>query len=242
MVQPIGPLMWEHRLIEKIVPFIKIEVSRIEEGSEVDQRFIESAVDFFRVYADKTHHGKEEDILFKDLEEKQIKKEHKRVMDELVLEHVTARSKVSRLEDANNRWIDGDEGALDVIGQMLMELAELYSDHIEKEDKHFFHPIMKYFSQREQSDILRRFNEFDQNMIHWKYRQVMDKMGGENHLTQHREADGKKYRCSVCGYIYDPEKGDPENSVDPGTGFKELPDIWVCPVCYAAKNEFVKLP
>lgn len=79
-------------------------------------------------------------------------------------------------------------------------------------------------------------------MIHWKYRQVMDKLGGENHLTQHREADGKKYRCSVCGYIYDPEKGDPENSVDPGTGFKELPDIWVCPVCYADKNEFLKLP
>jgi len=48
----------------------------------------------------------------------------------------------------------------------------------------------------------------------------------------------KKYVCDVCGYVYDPAVGDPENGVDPGTAFKDLPDGWVCPVCGAGKDEF----
>ena len=48
----------------------------------------------------------------------------------------------------------------------------------------------------------------------------------------------KKYVCTVCGYVYDPEEGDPDNGVKPGTPFDELPDEWVCPVCGAAKEEF----
>ncbi|MBD2214353.1 rubredoxin [Calothrix sp. FACHB-156] len=47
-----------------------------------------------------------------------------------------------------------------------------------------------------------------------------------------------KYICSVCGYEYDPEIGDPDSGVEPGTNFEELSDDWVCPVCGAAKEEF----
>jgi flavin reductase (DIM6/NTAB) family NADH-FMN oxidoreductase RutF/rubredoxin len=53
--------------------------------------------------------------------------------------------------------------------------------------------------------------------------------------------DMAKYRCKVCGYIYDPEKGDPEGDIKPGTPFEELPDSWTCPVCGAAKSEFEKV-
>jgi rubredoxin len=48
----------------------------------------------------------------------------------------------------------------------------------------------------------------------------------------------KKYRCLMCGYIYDPKKGDPENGVKPGTPFEDLPEDWVCPECGAGKEEF----
>ena len=48
----------------------------------------------------------------------------------------------------------------------------------------------------------------------------------------------KKYVCEVCGYVYDPEKGDPESGVRPGIPFSDLPDDWVCPVCGAAKDQF----
>lgn len=51
-------------------------------------------------------------------------------------------------------------------------------------------------------------------------------------------SDVKKYVCEVCGYVYDPEKGDPESGVEPGIPFEKLPDDWVCPVCGAAKSEF----
>ncbi len=49
-----------------------------------------------------------------------------------------------------------------------------------------------------------------------------------------------KYVCTVCGYVYDPEKGDPENNIPAGTKFEDLPEDWVCPVCGAEKSAFEK--
>ncbi len=46
------------------------------------------------------------------------------------------------------------------------------------------------------------------------------------------------YICSVCGYEYDPETGDPDNDIAPGTAFESLPEDWVCPVCGAGKEDF----
>ena len=48
----------------------------------------------------------------------------------------------------------------------------------------------------------------------------------------------KKYICEVCAYVYDPEKGDPDNGVAPGTPFEKIPDSWVCPECGAGKDVF----
>ncbi len=48
----------------------------------------------------------------------------------------------------------------------------------------------------------------------------------------------KKYVCTVCGYVYDPEVGDPDNGIAPGTSFEELPEDWVCPVCGVGKDSF----
>lgn len=47
-----------------------------------------------------------------------------------------------------------------------------------------------------------------------------------------------KYVCTVCGYIYDPELGDPDNGVAPGTAFEDLEDDWVCPLCAVGKDMF----
>ncbi len=55
------------------------------------------------------------------------------------------------------------------------------------------------------------------------------------------ESAVSKYKCTVCGYIYDPAVGDPDSGVAPGTAFESLPDDWVCPVCGAAKSEFEKI-
>jgi len=47
-----------------------------------------------------------------------------------------------------------------------------------------------------------------------------------------------KYVCEVCGYVYDPQQGDPDNGIDPGTKFEDVPDDWECPVCGASKDDF----
>jgi len=49
-----------------------------------------------------------------------------------------------------------------------------------------------------------------------------------------------KWVCSVCGYVYDPQDGDPDNEIEPGTSFDDLPDDWTCPVCGATKDLFGK--
>ena len=51
----------------------------------------------------------------------------------------------------------------------------------------------------------------------------------------------EKWQCIVCGYVYDPEKGDPDNGVDPGTPFENVPDDWICPDCGAPKDQFEKM-
>jgi rubredoxin len=50
-----------------------------------------------------------------------------------------------------------------------------------------------------------------------------------------------QYKCNVCGYIYGPEKGDPDGGIKPGTPFDEIPDSWACPVCGATKDMFTKM-
>lgn len=64
-----------------------------------------------------------------------------------------------------------------------------------------------------------------------------------SYIEEKKEAAPKmaKYKCTVCGYVYDPELGDPDGGIKPGTSFEEIPDDWVCPVCGAAKSEFEKI-
>ena len=48
----------------------------------------------------------------------------------------------------------------------------------------------------------------------------------------------KKYVCMPCGYEYDPEVGDPDSGIAPGTAFEDIPDDWVCPLCGVGKEDF----
>jgi len=64
-----------------------------------------------------------------------------------------------------------------------------------------------------------------------------------SYIEEKKEAMPKmdKYKCSVCGWIYDPELGDQDGGIPPGTPFEKLPDDWICPVCGAAKDQFEKM-
>jgi len=51
----------------------------------------------------------------------------------------------------------------------------------------------------------------------------------------------EKWECTICGYIYDPAEGDPDNGIAPGTPFETLPEDWTCPDCGVGKEEFEKV-
>ena len=68
---------------------------------------------------------------------------------------------------------------------------------------------------------------FNKNYINYLY--ILNYQGGKYM---------QKYICTVCSYVYDPEEGDPDNGVDAGTAFKDIPEDWTCPVCGAEKDEF----
>jgi hemerythrin-like domain-containing protein len=131
-MKPIGPLMREHRLIERIVPVLNTELKRIDNGEEADVELLTAAVDFFRTYADRTHHGKEEDILFRELARRPLSPEHKTTMDELIQEHIYARKTVSALIAARDAYSGGDKGAAKDIVGLIKELISFYPAHIEK--------------------------------------------------------------------------------------------------------------
>lgn len=182
-MQPIGPLMIEHRLIERMLALMGRELTRIRDNTAVDPEFafvdgvfIDLAVDFIRTYADHCHHGKEEDILFAELAKKDLAPEHRETMEELIREHLWGRETVSKLVEAKKNYLRDQKDALTALLQHLGELVEFYPRHIEKEDKHFFVPCMNYFTQEEKEVMLQRMHDFDREMIHHKYRQVVEGM------------------------------------------------------------------
>ena len=88
----------------------------------------------------------------------------------------------------------------------------------------------------------------DKPMTYEYYHKVKGGFSPKNAPTYVGEVDKEKkemekmdkYVCKVCGYVYDPKKGDPDNEIKPGTKFENLPDDWVCPVCGARKDQFEK--
>lgn len=67
------------------------------------------------------------------------------------------------------------------------------------------------------------------------YNKILDKK-----INDKEEKKMDKYVCNVCGYVYDPDKGDPDNGIKPGTKFEDVPKEWVCPICGASKDQFEK--
>ena len=174
-MQARAPLMIEHRLIERMLSVIKDVASKIESKHMVDPVFVDTAVDFIRMYADRTHHGKEEDILFRELKKKPMTDEDRRVMRELIEEHVFGRRTTAAIVELNDRYRSGDETALAGIVEKLQTLIEFYPKHIEKEDKVFFPSSRAYFTEEEDQAMLAEFMKFDQKMIHEKYKSVVEK-------------------------------------------------------------------
>jgi hemerythrin-like domain-containing protein len=173
---PIGPLMIEHRLIERIIKLWRKEQDIIVSSRKPNLCFIDSAIDFMRTYADRCHHGKEEDILFCALRQKPLPEQLKKILDELLEEHKIARKTVAALAAAKDKYAAGSLDALGSIVESITAITTLYPSHIQKEDKQFFIPVMDYFTGQEKDKMLEDFRLFDQSLIHEKYKSMVAAM------------------------------------------------------------------
>jgi len=179
-MKPIGPLMREYRLIERMVDILEKELIKIKKTNEVNTNLILIGVDFFRTYADRTHHGKEEDILFRDLKKKNITSNLKNIIKRLEQDHQLARKIVTDLSNQNNNYIQGKTNSIKEITNNLEKLVTLYPVHIETEDKEFFYPCIDYFTEDEQQKMLQEFYDFDKKIIHEKYLQIIENQENED--------------------------------------------------------------
>jgi len=175
-MKPIVPLKTEHGLIDQMIKLARDETLKIATSDAFNPAFIDTLVDFLRTYADETHHGKEEDILFRDLRDKDLSADDLQLMEELVQEHVDAREMVGALVAAKERHLQGDHEALETVIRNLAGLIELYPEHIKKEDNVFFPASMAYLTASEQKAMLEEMYEVDRQMIHRKYQSVVQRV------------------------------------------------------------------
>lgn len=173
---PAGPLIAEHRVIERVIAVMESQLEAITVQGVADPRMIDRITDFIRTYADRCHHGKEEDVLFRELAKKGLDPLLEAEMRELIEDHVRARAMTRALAEANERYAAGEMDALGEIEHSMRQLAEFYPAHIEKEDRHFFKPSIAYLSDDEREAMLREFSELDRTLIHEKYRLFAEEM------------------------------------------------------------------
>ncbi len=175
---PAGPLIAEHRLMERYLGLMRREAARIDRGEKPDRILAERLIDFFKTYAHRCHYGKEEEILFRRLYGKRISPEHKKGLDALVLDHIRERDLIDRLEIAQDKFWLGETEALGEILANLKGVLKFYPRHMQREEEEFFPAGMGYFSGAELKDMLQDFAGFDRNLIHEKYRSVADRYEG----------------------------------------------------------------
>ena len=166
-IEPIEILFKEHKTIRKMIMFLKKLEQDEKKIEQMTPIYFDHIIDFFHTYADETHHGKEEKILFKKLQNRNLSVADKTLMDELIEEHKLARKLVSDLKNAKN------EKKFNQIQEILSKIITLYEQHIEKENTRFFPPAFSYFSKDEIKNILREFIDVDKEMIHKKYLDVV---------------------------------------------------------------------
>ena len=173
-LSPAELLSLEHDLIRRVVTALERQSTRIGDAGGVDPVFLATVIDFIVTYAGQVHHGKEEEILFRQLHEKQLSSEHRQMMEELAREHVEMRRLAGELEEAEEEYQQGEGGALDRIQEASDSLIDLYPGHIETEDEAFFPAAMDYLDDEERRRVLEAMRGHDRAMIHEKYGSVAD--------------------------------------------------------------------
>lgn len=173
-LSPVDALTVEHDLIRRVMRAMEGVVAQIAEDGLIDPLKLHRIADFVQTYAHRVHHGKEEEILFRELHEKDLEPAHRRIMEELAREHVEMRSLVGDLTEALEAYAGGDEESLRAIREALSGLIDMYPSHLEREEVDFFPSMEDYLDEDEMEAVLEEMAGHDRAMIHEKYGSLVD--------------------------------------------------------------------
>lgn len=191
-MQPIDPLISEHRLIERSIAIMVRQRDRIKVENALDVELLDATVDFIRTYADRAHHGKEEQILFRDLAKKPLTEAQRKMRDQLIQEHQYVRNRVTQLIAARELFLKGSREALVKVSDVLSELVVFYPQHAHREEHSFFPEVMAYFSNAEKAAMLAEMTEYDARIIHEKYLRIIEALEEE-------AGSCRPHQCGECG-------------------------------------------
>jgi hemerythrin-like domain-containing protein len=153
----------EHLVIAKVVGAAPVLADRLEAGQAVDADTLQEVVEFMRLFADRCHHGKEEELLFPLLVKKGVPTEGCPI-GALTMEHVKGRMLVKGLADALEAYRKGDSEGKQAVIQSLRGIAELYPNHIWKEDYLLFPMTNKVLNSEVLQSLLQQFEQVDEQI------------------------------------------------------------------------------
>ncbi len=172
-------LVKEHDLIERMIAVLNKATERLEAGEKVPAEVFFQAVDFIRNFADHTHHAKEEDILFRLMEERGIPRDGGPV-GVMLIEHDHGRQFTKGLEEAARRYQQGDQSAASEIISNARGYAQLLTEHIYKENNILYPMGNRVFSSEDQQWLEEEFERVDKEKIGEetirKYQQMVEEL------------------------------------------------------------------
>ena len=173
----------EHLIIAKVVGAASVLADRLGAGQEVGNETLQGVVEFMRIYADKCHHGKEEELLFPLLGKKGVPMQGCPV-GALTMEHGKGRVLVKGLAAATEAYQKGDPGGRQAVIQALHGIAELYPNHIWKEDYLLFPLTNKVLSPEEQQSLYQQFEQVEERVGREVYQRLEMFAEGLSKMTQ----------------------------------------------------------
>jgi hemerythrin-like domain-containing protein len=154
----------EHRVILRMIKILLVASDKLEKGEAVSPDVFRKAVDFVRVFADRCHHGKEEGELFPLLERKGILK-HRGPIAVMLMEHEQGRLFVKGLNEAVEKYEEGDKTAKNAIVENARGYADLLDQHIYKEDNILYPMGSKVLSEADNRELLEKFEGIEKDII-----------------------------------------------------------------------------
>lgn len=151
----------EHKIILKVINKLNEESDKIEKGEEINKEFFTKAIDFIRNYADKFHHAKEEDILFKEINN--CENMHCNPVEQMLNEHEISRDLIKNLEEGIK------ENDKEKVIENARQYAILLKEHISKEDDILYPMADDALTNESKEQMLKQFKEIEQKKEKEKY-------------------------------------------------------------------------